>query len=250
VELGRLSRFHHLLRIFKPSSPMNLGTWTLLAHSGFSTLLAARALADTDRLPIAGPLIRRLPPVLLGMAGLPPAMTLGGYSGVLLGTTSVPLWSTSPLLGGLFMSSAVATGTAAVSLTSIVTGRDSAAEHTALGTIAIAAGASEMALAGGFLATSGSAAKPLLTGTNGALLLGAALASASALVLELAATRQSKRQRVIGAFAASATLAGGALLRWAMVRAGHVSALDRDANLTAMRKTSQNPGWGPPAMGL
>src|SRR5688572_21827321 len=27
ADLGDRSRFHHMLRIFKPSSPMNLGTW-------------------------------------------------------------------------------------------------------------------------------------------------------------------------------------------------------------------------------
>ncbi len=234
VELGRPSRFHHMMRIFKPSSPMNLGTWTLLAHSGVATLQAAQAL--TGRTP--------LPPRLLATAGIPPAMTLGGYSGVLLGTTSVPLWSKSPLLGGLFMASAVASGTSAVSLASVATGKDDPAAHAALGTIAIAAGASELALAGGFLATSGDAAKPLLEGGEGRLLLGAALATTAALALEIAGTRSPNR--ALTALAATATLAGGAMLRWAVVRAGHRSALDRDANLASMRRTDRNPGWAPP----
>src|SRR5699024_13412 len=117
-DLGRPSRFHHMLRIVKPSSPMNLGTWTLLVHSGFATLLAAEALAEHDRLPVANDLAKRLPSRALGAAGMLPALTLGGYTGVLLGTTSVPVWSTSPMLGGLFMASGVATGTAAVALAS------------------------------------------------------------------------------------------------------------------------------------
>jgi len=29
ADLGRPDRFHHMLRIFKPLSPMNLGAWTL-----------------------------------------------------------------------------------------------------------------------------------------------------------------------------------------------------------------------------
>ena len=36
------------------------------------------------------------------------------------------------------------------------------------------------------------------------------------------------------------------MLRWAVVRAGHASALDRVANLDAMRATPDNPGWEPP----
>jgi formate-dependent nitrite reductase membrane component NrfD len=247
-DLGRPSRFHHMLRIFKPSSPMNLGTWTLVAHSGFSTLLAAQALAERDRLPVAGPLARRLPPRALGAAGALPAMTLGGYTGVLLGTTSVPVWSRSPVLGGLFMSSAIASGTSAVALASILTGSDTQAEHAVLGSIGIAAGVTELGLAGGYLATSGTAAAPLRTGLDGALLLGAVAAAATALALELAGTRAHGRRRTLSAVAAGASLAGGALLRWAVIRAGHASALDRDANLAAMRATPDNPGWGPPAL--
>jgi formate-dependent nitrite reductase membrane component NrfD len=236
-----------MLRIVKPSSPMNLGTWALLVHSGFATLLAAEALAEHDRLPVANDLAQRLPSRALGAAGMLPALTLGGYTGVLLGTTSVPLWSTSPMLGGLFMASGVATGTSAVALASTATGRDTPAEHAALGAIAIAAGATEIGLLGGYLTTSGPAARPLLRGVDGALLIGAAAASAAAVALELAGTLLPARRRALGTIAAGITLAGGAMLRWAVVRAGHVSALDRDANLEAMRPTPDNPGWVPPA---
>lgn len=246
-DLGMPSRFYHMLRIFKPSSPMNLGSWTLLVHSGFSTLLAAHALAEWNKLPIFGPLARRLPSRILGAGGILPAMTLGGYTGVLIGTTSVPVWSRSPMLGGLFMASASATGTSAVALTSILSSRDTPAEHSVLGAIGLAAGASELCLVGGYLASSGKAAKPLLTGVDGALLLGAVASSATALALELAGMRAHARQRVFSALAAGATLAGGAMLRWAVIRAGHTSAIDRDANLEAMSPSSRNPGWGPPS---
>ncbi|HEU5431038.1 MAG TPA: NrfD/PsrC family molybdoenzyme membrane anchor subunit [Thermomicrobiales bacterium] len=245
-DLGRPSRFHHMLRVFKPSSPMNLGSWTLLVHSGFSTLLAAHALAEADKLPVFGPLAKGLPSKLLGAAGILPAMTLGGYTGVLIGTTSVPLWSTSPMLGGLFMASAIASGTSAVSLASILSGRAAPADHAALGSIGLAAGASELCLAAGYLATSGEAAAPLREGADGALLLGALTATATALALEVAGKRGPSRQGLVSALAASASLAGGAMLRWAVIRAGRTSAGDRDANLAAMRPSSQNPGWGPP----
>lgn len=245
-DLGKPSRFYHMMRLFKPSSPMNLGSWTLLVHSGFATLLAAHALADWGKLPILGSLAKILPSRIVGAGGMLPAMTLGGYTGVLIGTTSVPVWSISPVLGGLFMASALATGTSAVALASILSGRDTPAEHVVLASISMAAGASELCLAGGYLATSGRAATPLLTGVDGALLLGAVTTSATALALELAGLRGHTRQRVFSALAAGVTLAGGAMLRWAVIRAGHTSAGDRDANLEAMRPSSQNPGWGPP----
>ncbi|HEU0114449.1 MAG TPA: NrfD/PsrC family molybdoenzyme membrane anchor subunit [Thermomicrobiales bacterium] len=245
-DLGRPSRFHHMLRIFKPSSPMNLGAWTLFVHSGFSTLLTARALAERGKLPLVGPLARRLPSRLLAAGGLLPAVTLGGYTGVLLGTTSVPVWSKSPVLGGLFMSSAIASGTAAVSLASILSGRDAPAEHAALASIGMVAGAAELGLMGGYLASSGKAAAPLRQGADGALLLGAATTTTTALALDIVGMRGNAWQRVGKALAASAALAGGAMLRWAVVRAGRASAGDRDANLEAMRPSAQNRGWGPP----
>ena len=143
------------------------------------------------------------------------------------------------------MASAIATGTAAVSMASIISGRYTSAERSVLGSISMVAGASELCLLGGYLASSGTAAAPLFKGLDGALLLGAATATATALAAELAGTRARSRHRILSAVAAGATLAGGAMLRWAVVRAGHTSALDRDANLEAMRPSAQNPGWGP-----
>ncbi|HEV2125096.1 MAG TPA: NrfD/PsrC family molybdoenzyme membrane anchor subunit, partial [Chloroflexota bacterium] len=216
ADLGMPSRFYHMLRIFKPSSPMNLGSWTLVVHSGFSTLLAAQVLAEWGRLPIFGAFARHLPSRILGAAGLLSGMTLGGYTGVLVGTTSVPVWSTSPMLGGLFMASAIATGTSAVSMASILSSRDTLADRSALGSISLVAGASEMCLMGGYLATSGKAATPLLKGLDGALLLGAVTASASALAVEITGKHARTQSRVLSALAAGATLAGGAMLRWAV----------------------------------
>ena len=48
ADLGRPALFHHMLRIFKPSSPMNLGAWTLTAHGALATLTVARALAAEE----------------------------------------------------------------------------------------------------------------------------------------------------------------------------------------------------------
>lgn len=242
-DLGMPSRFHHMMRIFKPSSPMNFGVWALLAHSGFATLQVARVLAEWGILPT--PLARLLPARLLAAPGLLAALALGGYTGVLLGTTSVPVWSRSPVLGGLFMSSAIASGTAAVSLVSLLANRDTPHEHTSLATISLAAGVMEIALTGGYLATSGEVAQPLREGWDGALFRGAAVATAAALALDSAGIRLHSQQRLFSALAAGAVLTGSAMLRLAVVRAGRKSAVDRDANLASMRRTERNPGWGP-----
>src|SRR5262245_14245046 len=54
ADLGDPSRFHHMLRVFKPSSPMNLGAWTLSAYSLPLTLLAAKQLAEEFYLATTG----------------------------------------------------------------------------------------------------------------------------------------------------------------------------------------------------
>ena len=40
-DLGDPLRFHHMLRVFKPSSPMSLGTWSLTVYSLPLTLIVA-----------------------------------------------------------------------------------------------------------------------------------------------------------------------------------------------------------------
>src|SRR5437764_88848 len=97
-DLGYPARFHHMLRIFKPSSPMNLGSWALLVHGAGATLTVMRMLAGEHKLPIAGGLLRLLPERLLAGLGIPSSFVLAGYTGVLLGTTSIPVWHQSPLL--------------------------------------------------------------------------------------------------------------------------------------------------------
>src|SRR3954466_14057903 len=44
LDLGDPLRFHHMLRVFKPSSPMSLGTWCLTVYSLPLTAAAALSL--------------------------------------------------------------------------------------------------------------------------------------------------------------------------------------------------------------
>ena len=242
-DLGTPSRFHHMLRIFKPSSPMNLGAWTLTVHGAFATLHAGRELAGAGKLPLLGPLLRSLPVRPLAAAGLLPAVTLGGYTGVLLGTTSIPVWSTSPLLGGLFMASSLSTGGAAIGLAQAASG-DGDGSRGALTPLNVAFGVADLALVGAYVATSGAARKTLLHGKARLLVVGAVAATATGIALDLAACSGVGNPRLLGGLAAAATLLGGALLRWGVVSAGHASAKDRETTLEAASPSKAAPGWG------
>jgi formate-dependent nitrite reductase membrane component NrfD len=200
-------------------------------------------LAREGRLPLAGWLFRLLPERLLAALGIPSSFALAGYTGVLLGTTSIPVWYTSPLLGALFMASSMSTGAAAIHLASNFAGRADTGDEHALTLIGAVSGLTEMALLGGYVATSGQAAKPLVRGETGALLAGvtAALTVATALdVVQLGSRRQNKG---LSTLAGMATLAAGAMLRWAIVRAGRASADDREGTLGAMKPRKGSPGW-------
>ncbi len=230
-DLGRPERFHHMLRVFKPLSPMNVGSWTLTLDGGMAALAALRALGIEASVPWLNGLARRLPLRLVALLSLPPALTLAGYPGVLLGTSSIPAWAESPLLGGLFAASAVTTGTAATSLAGGVTHQLDGTAEDALETIGLCSGLVELALTAGFLATSGPAARPLVQGRGGALTALSVGLTAAGVVLGAASQYAGPARRPLSAFGSLATLVAGAALRWGVVHAGHVSAADRATQL-------------------
>ena len=242
ADLGRPARFMHMLRIFKPPSPMNLGAWTLVAHSGFATLAAAASLARMAVLPLAGPLLRPVPLALIGAPGLPIALTLGGYTGVLLGTTSIPVWYTGARLGALFTASSLSTGVAAIARVGAAVGAVDERHHDALVPLGLELNVTEIAILGG-LATSGSAATPLLRGSHGVQIATAAGALLGAAACEVATMLLPRQRRLLGTVGGVATLAAVALIRWSIVHAGHTSADDREGTLEAMSASASSPGW-------
>lgn len=82
-DLGRPERFMKMLRVFKPTSPMNMGVYIVSAYGGAA--IGAAASQATGILPKAGRAFE-------GMAAvLGPAMSV--YTGVLLADTAVPTWN-------------------------------------------------------------------------------------------------------------------------------------------------------------
>src|SRR5919112_9087 len=64
MDLGKPERFYNMLRVFKPTSPMSVGTWVLSAF-GSTTGLAASCRSSSPRVqrPRRGPLLRSLRPL-------------------------------------------------------------------------------------------------------------------------------------------------------------------------------------------
>ena len=116
VDLYRPLRFWHMLfesntyqPLFKPWSPMSLGSWALLIFGIFSFLSFLGALAEEDRMRWSAAGRLRGPGVIskvIAIIGGIFAFYVAGYTGVLLAVTNRPVWSDTPLLGMLFLVSA------------------------------------------------------------------------------------------------------------------------------------------------
>jgi Polysulphide reductase, NrfD len=121
LDLGDPLRFHHMLRVFKPSSPMSLGTWCLTIFSLPLTVAAAISLLPAGWITLEW--VRRLAVVI----GLLPALGSAVYKGVLLSTNAQPGWKDARWLGGYLTSSAVMLGCAEMLVLSVLMGHARAA---------------------------------------------------------------------------------------------------------------------------
>ncbi|MGO9922530.1 MAG: NrfD/PsrC family molybdoenzyme membrane anchor subunit [Isosphaeraceae bacterium] len=134
-DLGDPLRFHHMLRVFKPSSPMSLGTWSLTVYSLPLTLIVAIEAAQVLHLlpteSMALEWIREAAVVFC----IVPAFGSLAYKGVLFSTCSQPGWKDARWLGAWMANSALTLGCAELLAVSILTGHVQAAA--ALRTVAV-----------------------------------------------------------------------------------------------------------------
>lgn len=126
LDLGDPLRFHHMLRVFKPSSPMSLGTWCLTLYS-----LPLTALVALDLLALAGVVPSESEAAwwarkAILAAVLPFAFGSMAYKGVLFSTSSQPGWRDARWLGAYHVASAFAMGAAALLALAALTGRGAA----------------------------------------------------------------------------------------------------------------------------
>jgi len=135
LDLGDSLRFHHMLRVFKPSSPMSLGTWSLTVYSLLLTaIVAVEFVAAAGWVPgnsAAAWWIRTLAVVV----GLPFAFGSAAYKGVLFSTTAQPGWKDARWLGAYLVNTAVTLGAAELLVIAALTG-----EPLAVDTLRLAVG--------------------------------------------------------------------------------------------------------------
>ena len=119
-DLGDPLRFHHMLRVFKPGSPMSVGTWCLTIFS--LPLTAAAALSLLSEMGIDFEWAR----ILAVIVGLLPGFGSAAYKGVLLSTNAQPGWKDARWMGGYLTNSALLMGCAELLVLSALMGQTQA----------------------------------------------------------------------------------------------------------------------------
>jgi formate-dependent nitrite reductase membrane component NrfD len=183
-------------------------------------------------------LLAALPQRLLAIPGSALGVFLGGYTGVLLTSTSIPLWSRSKVLGAIFISSAVSTSSALISLVLHLTRAPAQVLHK-LERLEWVALLVEMAGLFAFLRGTGRAARPLV-GTapteHGRTFWSFVACTGLALpwllqTISLLVGRSGKRKSGRGIVVSLLVLMGGYFLRRTMIEAGHTSSADARTTL-------------------
>jgi formate-dependent nitrite reductase membrane component NrfD len=233
-DLGRPERFLHMLRIFKVKSPMSMGTWALVTFSLFSGTTAVIQAARDGILGCwwGAKWLAALPQKLIALPGIGAGFFLGSYTGVLLAATSVPLWSRTRLLGGIFLTSAMSTSTALISFVLRLTNAPISTLHK-LERLEWTVLLIEMMGILRFLRGSGRAARALVgSGPNEHGMTFWRFVAGTGLVVPwllqtLSLIRRSPQRRAGGGLLISLlVLAGGYFLRRTMIEAGHTSSAD------------------------
>jgi formate-dependent nitrite reductase membrane component NrfD len=215
ADLGRPARFHHMLRVFRPTSPMNVGSWLLAAYGPVTGVAAAAELTGRGRA------VGRL--ATIAAAALAPAVAT--YTGVLISDTAIPAWHDArATLPPLFAAGAAASaGGIAVAF---------APESAAARRFAITGALGEGALTSmQHHALAPEVAKAYTTGRAHALqriATGASVGGAALLVV-------GAHNRVLSRVAGVTIAAGAAAERFAVFEAGRASAADPIATVAPQR---------------
>jgi hypothetical protein len=224
-DLGRPARFLNMMRVFKVTSPMSVGTWLLSAYAPAAGVAAATAF--TGRLPRIGALATATASVL--------GPAVAAYTAVLVSDTAVPAWHEGyPEMPFVFTGSA-AMAAGGLGLLAAPTRESGPARNLALLGVAMETVAVER-----MTSRTGMVAEAYRTGRGGVYMrasrllgvlgaTGAALAGTSALPAGLP-------RRLVAAVSGAALMGASAATRWGVFHAGVTSARDPKYTVVPQRK--------------
>jgi hypothetical protein len=225
-DLGRPARFLNMMRVFKPTSPMSVGTWIV---SGYAPAALAAAASDlTGRQVVAGRIATG------GAALLGPCVA--SYTAVLLTNTAVPAWHEARAVMPFLFTSSAASAAAGLGLITAA-----GPEAGPVCRLAVAGAAGELV------------AEELLVrrldptvrhgyerGRAGVLLTASKALAVAGAVAAMAGTAGGSR--AIRTAAGVALLAGSACTRFGVFHAGLASAQDPQATVGPQRARVERSG--------
>ncbi|HEX3759645.1 MAG TPA: NrfD/PsrC family molybdoenzyme membrane anchor subunit, partial [Kofleriaceae bacterium] len=221
ADLGRPTRFHHMMRVFRPSSPMNVGVWILSAASASSGLAVLGDLRGRRGLGVAG------------AVGAIAGALLSTYTGVLIGNTAIPIWAaTRRRMPAWFAAEAAASLASLDELLAPARGERLPRSYHVAAKAAALIGARSVETG----AAAAGVARPLRDGRAGQMWRGATWLAAGSLIATLA-----RRPRLAGVLGTVAALA----VRFALIEAGRASAADPRATFGPQRRIDR-PASRPP----
>lgn len=221
-DLGRSSRFLYMMRVFRPTSPMNLGAWILAG--------AAPTAITTGLLVNRRGLLGEIGEATGYLSGLFGA-ALAGYTGVLVSNSAIPIWQDARRwVPVMFIASSAS---AAASIVEIVSGdRRTRVVTRIFGTAGRIAEIAATKQAERAASTTPKVAEPMREGRPGVL-----WKTATALtVASLGASFLPGRGRKAGIIAGMLGIAGSLCLRFAVHYISNASARDPKASFQQQRR--------------
>ncbi|KOV93078.1 polysulfide reductase [Streptomyces sp. NRRL B-3648] len=218
-DLGRPARFLNMLRVFKPTSPMSVGSWIL---SGYAPLTLAAAATDVaGRYRLVGSV------ATAGAAVVGPAVAT--YTAVLLSDTAVPSWHEGYRQLPFVFAGSAATSAAGLALIAAPTAQAGPARRLAALGAVLELGSFQV-----MKRRMGLTAEPFEQGKPHRLLRAAEALTAGGAALAVLSARVRGRRPAVAAGAA--LLAGSAALRFGVFHAGVASAEDPRYTIVPQRE--------------
>jgi DMSO reductase anchor subunit len=216
-DLGRPARFLHMLRVFKVTSPMSVGSWLLSGYVPVAGIAAASSLSG--RVPKIGAA------ATAASAMLGPAVA--SYTAALISDTAVPAWHDGyPEMPFVFVGSGAA---AAGGLGLLAAPLNQSQPARAMAVFGVG---TELASFERMERRIGITAEPYSKGRGGAYVRAGKVLS----LFGLAGAVVGRRSRVVSALSGVALLASSAATRWGIFHAGMQSANDPKYTIIPQRQ--------------
>jgi hypothetical protein len=234
ADLGRPERFHHMLRVAKPTSPMSMGTWLLVGYGpAIGLAAAAEVVPKRWQRTLPGRLVSALGrPAGLAAAAMAPGVA--SYGAVLLAQTAVPAWNSGHAQLPFVFTSGAAASAGGLGMIVAPPGEAGPARR-----LAVAGAAGELTASRLMEQRLGMIGETYRTGRAATHLRRATTLSAAG---GLGAALLGRRSRVAAAASGLALLAGGVFQRLAILHAGIQSTEDPKYVVEPQRRRIEEHG--------